>query len=166
MQRLMFASPLEPHRVAGRKPPRCGVKVPVRAHQQSCLSVRVVTPLSLVAVWRRFVARHALTPRIVSKVRQHQTVIVQQVRGVALRVKLVAGGAMHQQPIRPTHHCCHGVARTSIVAEAGTRLQAFLRGWGEKIVQDSSTRNLPLHHADRIADGVCAVECDVYSACP
>ena len=45
-------------------------------------------------------------------------------------------------------------------------LQAFLRGAREKIVQGSPARDLPLHHADRIADGVCAVECDVYSACP
>jgi len=107
MQRLMFASPLEPHRVAGQKPACRGVKVTVRRQQRSRIAVGVVTPLPLGAVGRRVVARHALTPRIVSKVRQHQTVIVQQVRGVALRVKLVTAGAVHQQAVRPKYHACY-----------------------------------------------------------
>jgi hypothetical protein len=79
----------------------------MREQQQSRLAVGVVAPLRLVAVWCRVVTRHALTPRIVGKVRQHQTVIVHQVRGVALRVKLVAGGAVHQQPVRPEDHSCY-----------------------------------------------------------
>jgi len=49
----------------------------------------MVTPLSFVAVWCRVGAGHALTPRIVSKVRNHRAVLIQQVRGVTLRNKYV-----------------------------------------------------------------------------
>jgi len=66
----------------------------MREQRQPRLPVGVVAPLPLVAVWCRVITRHALTPRIVGKVCQHQTVIVHQVRGVALRVKAV----------RPKHH--------------------------------------------------------------
>ena len=106
----------------------------MRQQQYTSFHVRIVAPLSLVAVGRRVFTRHALTPRIVSKMCQQQTVIVHQVRGVALRVKLVASDIVDQQAVRAKHYPGHGVARTSIVAKAGTRLQALLRGWGEKMV--------------------------------
>jgi hypothetical protein len=45
--------------------------------------------LPLVGAWCRVAARHALTPRIAGKVCDHQSVIVHQVRGIALRVRYV-----------------------------------------------------------------------------
>jgi len=45
-------------------------------------------------------------------------------------------------------------------------LQAFLRGAREKIVQGSPARGLPLHHPHGVADGVCAVQSNLHSACP
>ena len=97
---IQVDAPVQPNRVAGQKPPRRRVKVTVRQQQQHRLCVGVVNPLSFVAVWCRVVAGHGLTPGVVGKMCHRRAVLVQQVRGVALRVKLVAGGAIHQQAVR------------------------------------------------------------------